>query len=263
MGLDGEHRGLVGLHAPPQAMRSGELAKLAPPSTSAYFFDVDGTLLEIKPRPDDVSADAALRSLIAALAAAAGSALALVSGRRIDDLDRIFRPLILPAAGLHGAEIRFPGGARTSAPSGVMDGARPKLRHFADSHPGLMLEDKGATLALHFRQRPDLADEVLAILESVARQPDLVVQPGKMVVELKQAGHSKATAIEALLAGAPFAGRTPVFIGDDLTDESGFAFVNARGGVSVRIGPMETATTARFRLNDPSQLRKMLIAMTR
>jgi trehalose 6-phosphate phosphatase len=239
-------------------LASGGLATLAPPARSAFFLDVDGTLLEIRPRPEDVAADTRLRGLIAATAAVAGAALALVSGRMIDDLDRIFSPMILPAAGLHGAEIRFFDGARIVARSSMMDHARPKLRDFAARHSGLVLEDKGATLALHFRQRPELADDVLAMLQSVVQTPGLAVQRGKMVAELKQAGHSKATAIEALMRSAPFAGRMPVFIGDDLTDESGFEFVNAQGGVSIRVGAAEEATAARFRLSDPAQLRAEL-----
>ncbi len=245
----------------PQTLRAGDLARLAPPPGSAYFLDVDGTLLEIRPRPEDVIADSALRGLLKALAAAADSALALVSGRRIDDLDRIFEPLILPAAGLHGAEIRFADGARHLAESCAMEAARPKLLAFAARHQGLFLEDKGATLALHFRQRPELEGEVTATLASVARGLDLVVQQGKMVAELKQAGHSKATAIEALLCTRPFAGRTPVFVGDDRTDEDGFSAVNARGGISVRVGPAEWPTAARFTLEDPAALRAALRAL--
>ncbi len=231
---------------------------MAPASAFAYFLDVDGTLLEIRPRPQEVLADAALRGLVKDVAAAAGEALALVSGRKIDDIDRIFEPVILPAAGLHGAEIRFQDGGRIFADGGVMEAARPKLRDFANRRPGLMLEDKGATIALHFRQQPDLENEVLGLLQSVAQSLDLVVQRGKMVVELKPAGHSKATAIEVLLASSPFKGRTPVFIGDDLTDESGFDFVNECGGVSVRVGPAEAGTAARFCVNDPAQLREQL-----
>ncbi|WP_174511492.1 trehalose-phosphatase [Methylocella tundrae] len=252
---------MVALSAAPRSLLSGELARLAPPRTSAYFLDVDGTLLEIRPRPEDVAADAFLRTLLQDVAGRAGAALALVSGRKIDDLDRIFEPLVLPAAGLHGAEIRFVDGSRIFAHSGVMDAARPKLRAFAELHPGLRLEDKGATLALHFRQRPELADEVLTMLESVADSPGLAVQPGKMVAELKQSDHTKATAVEALLASAPFAGRTPVFIGDDLTDESGFVFVNARGGISIRVGAARTMTAAQFRVGEPAELRAELEAL--
>ncbi len=262
MGVHGQYGGLVGLGALPAPLLPGGLAALAPSRGCAYFLDVDGTLLEIRPRPGDVAADAALRRLVAAVAAAAGSALALVSGRKIDDLDRIFSPMVLPAAGLHGAEIRFFDGARIVAPIGAMDAARPAVRAFAGRNPGLMLEDKGATLALHFRQRPELEDDVLAALRSVAATQGLTVQQGKMVAELKDAGHSKATAIEALLTHAPFAGRMPVFIGDDLTDESGFDYVNARGGVSIRIGPADIASAAHFQIDDPAQLRRELEILT-
>ena len=261
MGLHVEYRRVVALGAAPRALPRGGLARLAPPSIFAYFLDVDGTLLEIKPRPQDVLADAALRGLIEEVAAAAGEALAVVSGRKIDDIDRIFEPIVLPAAGLHGAEIRFQDGGRIFADVGVMEAARPKLRDFASRRPGLMLEDKGATIALHFRQQPDLEKDVLALLQSVAQSLDLVVQPGKMVAELKPAGHSKATAIEVLLASPPFKGRTPVFIGDDLTDESGFDFVNERGGVSIRVGPIDAGTAARFCVSDPSQLREQLASV--
>ena len=248
--------------APPEPLPAGGLARFAPPAQSAFFLDVDGTLLGIRPRPEDVAADAGVRRLIADAAAAAGGALALVSGRMIEDLDRIFSPLVLPIAGLHGAEIRFFDGARIVAPVDAMDAARPKLRDFAARHPGLVLEDKGATLALHFRQRPELAGEALAALEAAAQAPGLAVQQGKMVVELKQAGHSKATAIAALLARPPFAGRTPVFVGDDLTDESGFEFVNAQGGVSIRVGAAQEASVARYRIDDPARVRRELVELT-
>jgi trehalose 6-phosphate phosphatase len=237
------------------------LAQLAPAASSAYFLDVDGTLLAIRPRPEDVVADASLLGLLAGLSDAAGGALALVSGRKIDDIDRIFAPAVFCAAGLHGAEIRFPDGSRTLAQSGVMDLVRPKLIAFVARHQGLRLEDKGATLAVHFRQRPDLGPDVLDALKGLAREDvagDLAVQEGKMVAELKQAGHHKGTAIAALLKAAPHAGRRPVFIGDDLTDESGFGFVNAQGGISIRVGPAEEPSAARHRLSDPDELRREL-----
>jgi len=241
-------------------MPPGGLAKAAPASGSAYFLDVDGTLLDIRPRPEDVVADEGLRILLTALAAAADGALALVSGRRIDDIDRIFAPLAFPAAGLHGAEIRFPDGSRILAQSGVMDFARPELGAFVARHPGLRLEDKGATLAVHFRQRPELASEVLRALAAVAHE-GLAVQEGKMVAELKQVQYAKGAAIASLLEAAPFLGRRPVFIGDDLTDESGFCFVNAQGGVSIRVGPAEGTSAARFCLDDPAGLRRELGAL--
>jgi len=248
------------LAARPEPLPPGGLAKLAPASSCAYFFDVDGTLLEIKPRPEDVVSDEELRQLLVALGLAANGALALVSGRMINDIDRIFAPLALPAAGLHGAEIRFPDGARTRVQSAVMDEARPKLGDFVAAHPGARLEDKGATLAVHFRQRPELEGDVRAFLAGFA-QGGLAVQEGKLVAELKQGQYNKGVAIAALLQEAPFLGRRPVFIGDDLTDEKGFRLVNEKGGITVRVGPPEDVTEARLRLNDPEELRRELAAL--
>jgi trehalose 6-phosphate phosphatase len=241
------------------SLKPGDLARIAPLSSCAYFLDADGTLLDIMPRPEDVVADDGLRTLLAGLVGATRGALALVSGRTIEDIDRIFAPLILPVSGLHGAEIRFPDKSRSSSPNDdAMDGVRPPLADFMAAHPGLRLEDKGAAVAVHFRQRPELGDEVLEFLGALAQQTGLAVQEGKMVAELKQARHDKGSGIAALLLCPPFLGRKPVFIGDDLTDESGFLFVNAQGGVSVRVGLTGTATNAHYRLPDPASVRAEL-----
>ncbi|MDQ6702044.1 MAG: trehalose-phosphatase [Pseudomonadota bacterium] len=241
------------------SLQPGDLTRIAPLSSCAYFLDVDGTLLDIKPRPEDVVADATLRTLLAGLARAAHGALGLVSGRAIKDIDRIFAPLVFPASGLHGAEIRFLDGSRGSSPSGgAMDCVRRPLADFVAAHPGLRLEDKGAALAVHFRQTPELGGEILEFLSALAQKSGLAVQQGKMVAELKQAHHDKGKGIAALLANPLFSGRKPVFIGDDLTDESGFLFVNARGGVSVRVGPAGIASDAHYRLPDPASVRAEL-----
>ncbi|MCI0466977.1 MAG: trehalose-phosphatase [Beijerinckiaceae bacterium] len=242
----------------PALLQPGELARIAPSRASAYFLDVDGTLLDIMPRPEDVSADSELREFLAMLARETNGALALISGRAIDGIDQIFAPLVLPAAGLHGAEIRFPDGSRRCAPGGVMDHVRPLVTLFVASRPGLRLEDKGAALALHFRQAPDLAREVLDFLQPLAWARGLAVQQGKMVAELKEAAHDKGKAIAAFMTIPPFTGRRPVFIGDDLTDESGFTYVNSQGGISVRTGPAATATQARYGLCNPSEVRAEL-----
>lgn len=242
------------------ALPMASLAILAKAAESAFFLDVDGTLLEIAARPADVVADEALRRLLAVLRAETGGALALVSGRRIDDIDRIFFPLRLPCAGLHGAEIRFADGARTEAcriDGPAMERARLSCRDFAAAHPGVILEDKGAALAVHFRQRPELAGQVHDLVGDLARD-GLVVQAGKMVAELKDARATKAKAIEVFSETPPFTGRKPVFVGDDLTDESGFRFVNDRGGISIRVGLPEIPTEARYCLRDPAHLRDEL-----
>lgn len=241
----------------PILLQPGELAKRAPLSSCAFFLDVDGTLLEIQPRPEDVTADAALLRLLSELGAAADGALALVSGRALADIDRIFAPLTFCAAGLHGAEIRFPGGSRTSGNNHAMDDVRPRVAEFITARPGLRLEDKGAALAVHFRQAPELGAAVLEFLHPLAKMSGLAIQRGKMVAELKESQHDKAKAIAAFLAGAPFLGRIPVFIGDDLTDECGFSFINARGGVSVRSG-CAAASAASYCLPDPAAVRAEL-----
>jgi trehalose 6-phosphate phosphatase len=235
-----------------------DLIEIAPPESSAYFFDVDGTLLELRRRPEEVVADEHLRGLLTRLQAAAGGAVALVSGRSITDLDRIFNPLTLPSAGLHGADIRFPDGSRRTARADLMDEVRLLVAAFTASHDGIWLEDKGATLAVHFRERPELAGEVLAFLSHFQQGRDLAVQEGKMVVELKSAAHDKGTAIKTLLAQKPFEGRRPVFVGDDLTDEHGFAEVQRSGGIAIRVGVPDIPTQARLHMPDPSYLRERL-----
>lgn len=244
----------------PEALPAGALAVWATAPASAYFLDVDGTLLGIEPRPEDVVADSALLALLQGLEARAGGAFALVSGRRIDDIDRIFAPVRFPAVGLHGAEMRLADGIRIFADGGRMDEMRPSLRAFVEARDGVWIEDKGATLAVHFRQRPELAGEVLSFLRPLARG-GLMVQEGKMVAELRESRHDKGKAIDTLMAIPPFAGRMPIFVGDDVTDESGFEVVNRRGGFSIRVGAAEAETKARFRLADPAELRRELAAL--
>jgi len=228
------------------------------PDFSAFFFDVDGTLLELAPRPQDVVSDESLRRLLEQVAARAQGAVALISGRSLRDLDRIFAPLVFSAAGLHGAEIRYPDGSIRAAQTQLMDHARAEVGRFVAGHPGLLLEDKGATLAVHFRQRPDLGATVLQFLTKFTPGDDIAVQEGKLVVELKPALFDKGTALASLLERAPFAGRAPVFFGDDLTDEAGFSYVNGAGGTSVRIGSKATPTEARFHLPNAAALRAWL-----
>lgn len=231
------------------------------PDRCAFFFDVDGTLLELAPRPQDVVSDEKLRWLLTQVVARAQGAVALVSGRSLSDLDRIFAPLILPAAGLHGAEIRYPDGSVRAAPAHLMDDARRDVGRFVASHSGLHLEDKGATLAVHFRRRPDLGREVLQFLSTFTPSDEIAVQEGKLVVELRSALFDKGTGIASLLERTPFSGRAPIFFGDDLTDEAGFAYVNQFEGVSVRIGSPETLTEAHFRLPDAAALRVWLAGL--
>jgi trehalose 6-phosphate phosphatase len=226
------------------------LAALMGAKPIALFLDVDGTLLALRPLPTDVRSDDALRRLMVALAARCNNALALVSGRTIVDLDRIFDPLVLPAAGMHGAELRFTDGVRHVSAPDLMDELRPAVTAFVSENQGLLFEDKGLTLCIHFRQRPELEAEVVAVLTKLTAGRDIVVQRGKMVAELKPSNVDKGRAIERIMATVPFAGRRPVFFGDDVTDESGFRYVTSVDGLGVRVGSLNDETSASLRLPD-------------
>jgi trehalose 6-phosphate phosphatase len=220
----------------------------------ALFLDVDGTLLEIAASPQAVAVCGELRERLRTLCRDAGGAVALVSGRAIADLDSLFAPLTLPAAGLHGFEHRGPSGAyrtRRQPSATVLEAARGAMLQLARRQQGLLVEDKRFALALHFRNAPQLEDTVLAEMHEIAARSagELELQRGKMVVELRPAGANKGEAVAAFLAEAPFAGRMPIFIGDDLTDEPAFEVVNRRRGLSALVGPAR-ATAARARLTD-------------
>lgn len=245
----------------PHDLAEGALATLAPPATSAFFLDVDGTLLDIKPHPGDVVADPALQELLIALQKRAGGALAVISGRTIEDIDRIFAPLQLPAAGTHGAMLRFGDGSMAEVQGAPLRAASGIVEAFVAAHPGLLFEDKGAALTVHFRQNPELRSEVLALLSSCAATSDLAVLEGKMVAELKLADFNKGTAIGTFMGLVPFCGRKPVFVGDDVTDEFGFDIVNKMDGLSIRVDRVEHSTKARFRLVEPAALRAQLMAI--
>ena len=230
-------------------------ARAIRPEATAFFLDVDGTLLGFKDRPEDVVADAALLALLTDLRQAANGAVALVSGRMISDLDRIVSPLVLPAGGTHGAELRFADGHREMPAGDVLEHLREEARVFVAARPGLMLEDKGATIAIHYRHAPEHAGAIGQFLATAVEGHDLAVQHGKMVAEVRPRGRHKGVAIDTLMRTAPFSGRRPLFIGDDLTDEHGFESVNAMDGLSIKVGHADEATVARHRLADTLAVR--------
>jgi trehalose 6-phosphate phosphatase len=226
----------------------------------ALFLDVDGTLLDIADAPDLVHVDRALLDLLGSAQRAAAGALALVSGRSIAGLDGLFAPLVLPAAGLHGAERRDAAGRlyrRRRDP--MLAGVAGELRAWCESHPGTLLEDKQGSIALHYRLAPADAPRVReAAVAALQRLGEgYVLLEGKSVVELRPSGTSKAHAIEAFMAEAPFAGRRPVFVGDDVTDEDGFRWVAQAGGIAVIVGG-SSPTSAEFRLGDVAAVRDWL-----
>ncbi|OGA24364.1 MAG: trehalose-phosphatase [Betaproteobacteria bacterium RIFCSPLOWO2_02_FULL_67_26] len=226
----------------------------------AFFLDVDGTLFEHADQPDAVRADPAVVQLLAGLRATTGGALALISGRPVASIDALFDPLRVPAAGLHGVERRDALGRLHShaLPEIPLRRAAARLADFAARHAGLIFEDKGLGLALHFRKAPHLEQAANGIAATVAAElgEGFELQQGKMVIEIKPGGRDKGVAIEDFLREPPFSGRTPVFIGDDLTDEYGFSVVNRLDGHAIKVGPGETV--ARWRLADASAVRYWL-----
>ncbi|MFC7302342.1 trehalose-phosphatase [Cognatiluteimonas weifangensis] len=231
----------------------------APADDWALFLDVDGCLLDLAAAPDAVTVPAALPATLAALARRLQGALALVSGRSIAGIDALFAPLRLPAAGLHGLELRSGERLRPApvAPA-ALAGIREEAALLALRYPGVVVEDKGAALGLHWRAAPPARIALHAFAEAaLPRLPGYRLQHGDHVVELRPADGDKGAAIRTLLQQPPFRDRLPVFAGDDLTDESGFAVVNACGGLSVLVGARERSA-AHYALRNPAAVRGWL-----
>jgi len=226
----------------------------------AFFLDLDGTLFEIRATPQAVRRAPEEVELVRRLQEASGGAVALISGRAIAKVDDLFAPLRLAAAGQHGAERRDARGVVTRAdlPAREFDLAERAIRAFAARHEGLLFEHKGLSVALHYRLAPHLAEAAhAAVREAAAALGGAVeVQGGKMVAELKPSGYDKGSAIGEFMREPPFAGRVPLFIGDDATDEHGFEVVNRLGGHSVKVG--EGPSAARWRLAAPAAVRAWL-----
>ena len=246
----------------PAAGRSARRVPL-PRADWAYFFDIDGTLLDIADAPTGVHLDHRLRELIEQLYRATGGAVALISGRSIQDIDAMFDGVRLPVAGQHGTERRDAAARVTQhAPSArALDEAYDRLAAAVAERPGLLVEHKGLSLALHYRRAPRLAAFAHRLMRAALSRVGeaYCVQTGKRVVELKPAGRDKGGAVRDFMHEAPFRGRTPVFIGDDRTDEYGFAMVNRLRGHSIKVGPGRTA--ARWRLRDVAAVRAWLARM--
>lgn len=225
----------------------------------AFFFDVDGTLAAIKPRPDEVSIPAAALDNLKRLAQCCEGAVALISGRPIGQLDTLASPLVLPVAGVHGAEHRDSQGhiTRTALAPETVRALSEELTSAIGRLPGTTLESKGMAFALHYRQAPQHQQAVEQLAGSLTQRfPELVQQPGKCVVELKPKGVNKGAAISVFMQQPPFAGRIPVFLGDDLTDEAGFSVVNALGGISIKVGDGDSC--AQGHLSDVSAVYRWL-----
>ncbi|CAJ91578.1 trehalose-phosphatase [Cupriavidus necator] len=227
-------------------------------SNTALFLDFDGTLADLAPRPELVQVEPELVGTLHTLFQRLDGALAVISGRPISELDHFLQPLRLPAAGVHGAEFRTDGGmvSKTSAAPGL-ELLIPHLEALVRAYPALRLERKSVAVAIHYRQAPELAGVVDAAVTEVLRHAvGLEALPGKMVVEIKPAGVDKGDAIAAFMKSAPFAERMPLFAGDDLTDEPGFAAVRKLGGLGVLVGQRETV--ASVTVPGPAALRSWL-----
>lgn len=244
-----------------------EGSDVPPPHSWALFLDVDGTLIEIADAPDAVHVDDRIGGLLERLRSRLGGALALASGRSLDVLDRFFSPLELPAAGLHGLERRSADGSvsRTDGASALVP-ARRELARFVAGHPGTLLEDKSATLALHYRRAAGAETAAREVMEKIRSSLGSAyrVQKGKMVLELKPHRPNKRTVVEDFMQEAPFYGRVPVFIGDDITDEEGFAAAQSAGGAAIVVGlesEADRTSNARYGLSGVRELHRWLEAL--
>jgi trehalose 6-phosphate phosphatase len=226
----------------------------------ALFLDVDGCLLEFADDPAAVFVSPRLRTLLQALHDRLDGALALVSGRGVKDLDRLFDTPAWALAGLHGYELRYGDGRHRELTADPADQARMRaaVQALADRLDGVQLEDKQHAMALHCRRDPDRLPALRAAAEAVAADlPGYELQPGNLVMEFKPTGMDKGRAVDELMQQPPFAGRTPVYLGDDLTDEHAFDAVNRAGGMSVRVGQREPSH-ARFTLPSPAAVQAWL-----
>lgn len=232
-------------------------------TATALLLDIDGTLLDFAPTPREVWVAPQLLRTLRTLHEALGGAVAFVSGRAVADIDLIFAPLLLPAVGGHGAEFRpsiagLPGKAGVGPPPLPA----PIKREFAMAAklgPGILIEDKGYALALHYRLAPDLGPRLIAAVETLrdglpAGAVEII--HGKFVVEIKPAGVTKATGVEALMQEPAFAGRKPIFIGDDITDETVFPIIPGYGGLCFAVGRSIAGTNGSFA--DPQAVRRWL-----
>jgi trehalose 6-phosphate phosphatase len=229
------------------------------PQSLALLLDVDGTLIDIGPSPFEVEVSGALKAALARLSELAGGALALVSGRPIRDLDLLFAPLKLPAVGGHGAEIRVGEGVPVERIADLPEAMRRDLVGAATPGSGIEFEDKGYSVALHYRKAPEHEQrlrEHVAVSRAAFPDEDTVVLPGKAMFEVKRPHVNKGDGVRALMTHAPFTGRMPVFIGDDVTDETAFAAMPEFGGKGFSVGRNFAGVAGIF--SSPGEVRRAL-----
>jgi len=231
----------------------------SPPSCDdALFLDFDGTLVELAERPELVQVAGQLPALLSCVAAALGEALAIVSGRSLASIDALLTPMRFCGAGLHGAELRTD--PREAAPpyEALLEQVANILELRLRGDSGMWLEDKGKTLALHYRGVPEQAAAAECLLREAVAGADLEVIAGKRVFEARQRGVHKGYALLALMRRPPFSGRRPIYVGDDVTDEDGIEAAQALGGIGIKVG--DGASAAAWRLESPAAVRAWLAA---
>lgn len=226
----------------------------------AVFTDFDGTLVEIAETPDAVEISPGLTDQLDRAVRDLDHAFAVITGREIADIDRFLSPLHLPVAGAHGAQRRRADGTLLEIDhelSATAEAIATDLQPLLQANPELLLEAKDGAVALHFRQAPELEQACnVAMREAVAIHPDFTLVEGKMVIEARPAGFDKGSALRAFMQEEPFVGRTPIFIGDDITDEDAFRVAQELGGIGIKLGSGETV--ARMRIADVASVHALL-----
>ena len=233
-------------------------------SETAVLLDIDGTLLDLAPTPREVWVPPGLCETLNRLLEKTSGALALVSGRSLNDIDLIFAPAQFPAVGGHGAELRLAVDSEAvAAHAPPMDKElKRRLAAIARLSPGILLEDKGYSLALHYRLAPHAEAaiyEAVSLIRADLPEAPIEVLPGKLVCEIKHSGFTKASGVRELMTHAPFRGRRPLFIGDDVTDESVFAIMPDMNGLAFSVGRRARGVAAHF--DEPRDVRQFLKAL--
>lgn len=232
----------------------------------AVFLDVDGTLIDLASTPTGIVIPEELPAQLFALSGLVGGAMALVTGRSIKSADSMFAPYQFTIAGMHGSEVRSSSGeiSRKMIDRTALDQARQELEKLTARWPQAIIEDKGLAIAMHYRLVPEAERAVQATMSTIhSRLGDgWKLQSGKMVVELLPSGTDKGSAIADFMSMPPFKGRKPLAIGDDLTDEAMFHFVNASNGRSVRVGEALFQSEARHKVQSANEVRAWIAAVT-